>query len=561
MNKTKKTGIFCLIIGITLVFAFTACDSLSDNGNDNINGNENENGNDNGDTETHTITFSLPDGSGLTMDHPNVLFWINAFNNIPDAWKRHINEVQFGDQQYFESIGLATATGVAYSSTRRVVIKITDNILTLGSNYLGLLYHEVTHILDRGDYYSGENSVYTVNEQNFWQIWWNVLTSTERLQVHHTEEQIREGFANLVTSVKLAILDGTVGNERTFVPSSARSYLIRFIEDIEAGRTGTYDGFWAPDIDAEIVNNIPYIDENGVAQTADNVTIIDNSNAAQYGLRGWYLLRGNWERNTTLTVSGTAYIILENGCDLTVMGSNNNAGLNVSGDNSLTIYIQSTGDGMGKLTATGSENGAGIGGGNNGTGGTITINGGTIIATSGLSGAGIGGGHRGASGTITINGGTLTATSSRSSAGIGSGRDGTSGGIITINGGTILANGGQYGAGIGGGAGVAGGIININDGLITANGGAGGAGIGGGNNSAGGIITIVGGTITATGGDNSAGIGGSGNGNGGIITISGGTVYATGKNSAAGIGGGRTGADGTLTITGGNVTSNGSVLW
>ena len=64
------------------------------------------------------------------------------------------------------------------------------------------------------------------------------------------------------------------------------------------------------------------------------------------------------------------------------------------------------------MTATGGSSGAGIGGGSRGTGGTITINGGTINATGGSGGAGIGGGYRGERGphdTITINGGTVTA--------------------------------------------------------------------------------------------------------------------------------------------------------
>jgi len=124
--------------------------------------------------------------------------------------------------------------------------------------------------------------------------------------------------------------------------------------------------------------------------------------------------------------------------------------------------------GTGALTATGGSSGAGIGGGNDGAGGTITINGGTVTATGGTYGAGIGGGDDGAGGTITINGGTVTATGVISGAGIGGGYGGA-GGTITINGGTVTATGGTTGADIGGGYGGAEGTITINGGNVKSN--------------------------------------------------------------------------------------------
>ena len=73
------------------------------------------------------------------------------------------------------------------------------------------------------------------------------------------------------------------------------------------------------------------------------------------------------------------------------------AGLQASAGSTLVITAASTGS----LTATGGNYGAGIGGGQNGAGGTININGGSITATAGTSGAGIGGGSSGSGGTIT----------------------------------------------------------------------------------------------------------------------------------------------------------------
>ena len=85
------------------------------------------------------------------------------------------------------------------------------------------------------------------------------------------------------------------------------------------------------------------------------------------------------------------------------------------------------------MTATGGgtdRGGAGIGGGNKGSGGTITITGGEVTATgggTGWSGAGIGGGNNGSGGTITITGGVVNAT------GGGGGGAGIGGGSLTIS--------------------------------------------------------------------------------------------------------------------------------
>lgn len=154
---------------------------------------------------------------------------------------------------------------------------------------------------------------------------------------------------------------------------------------------------------------------------------------------------------------------------------------------------------VGSLTATGGsyegDGGAGIGGGTAGWFDTkatssIVINGGKITATGGEGAAGIGGGYWGDGGkvnqkdpddrsqTITINGGNIVAT------GIGGGafsNNNGRNGAVTINGGHIKSQG-KYGAGIGGGwGGCYGGKgdVLITGGVIEAE-GLGGAGIGGG---------------------------------------------------------------------------------
>ena len=186
--------------------------------------------------------------------------------------------------------------------------------------------------------------------------------------------------------------------------------------------------------------------------------------------------------------------------------------------------------GSGSLKATGGKYGAGIGGGNYGSGENITITGGRVNATGGWGSAGIGGGNYGSGNygsgkTITIKGGTVTAKGGDCGAGIGGGNGGI-GENITITGGRVNATGGWGGAGIGGGDGGYGGYgngknITITDGTVTATGGIHGAGIGGGDSGIGENITITDGTVTATGGIYGAGIGGGVNASGSNVTVSG----------------------------------------
>ncbi len=171
-------------------------------------------------------------------------------------------------------------------------------------------------------------------------------------------------------------------------------------------------GLWA-------VDDIKYIDANGVEQTANNVTLITNTTTTL--TEGWYYV---FHANTrTLVCTGAVHLILFDAATLTATGSDDQPGIKVSGDgNSLTIYGQSAQSGQ--LIANGGKNAAGIGGGYQGDGSNITINGGTVIATSGDSGAGIGGGVFGNGTNITINGGKVTANGGSLADGIGGGQFG-----------------------------------------------------------------------------------------------------------------------------------------
>ncbi|MBR6006571.1 MAG: InlB B-repeat-containing protein, partial [Clostridia bacterium] len=115
----------------------------------------------------------------------------------------------------------------------------------------------------------------------------------------------------------------------------------------------------------------------------------------------------------------------------------------------------------GSVTATGGVDGAGIGGGKEGSGGEITISGGSVTAKGGAKSAGIGGGCSGYNELIAISGGTVTAAGGNGGAGIGSAYDLS--GEIKISGGCITAVSSANSAVIGGAS-----WIEISGGQVTA---------------------------------------------------------------------------------------------
>ena len=218
---------------------------------------------------------------------------------------------------------------------------------------------------------------------------------------------------------------------------------------------------------------------------------------------GVYVVSNDVTIDERIVVTGVVKLILEEGKTLTASEGINVSNYNkiIPSENELII------DGKGSLYAKGVYDAAGIGGDGNDWGGSITVNGGFVTATGGDNGAGIGAGNG------AIYGGT-----------------------ITVNGGFVTAMGGYNGAGIGGGSGGHGGTITINGGVVSATGGFNGAGIGGGLKSSNSDVIIEGGIVTATGGYNGAGIGGGKEGHGGGIMIFGGKVTANGRGLAVGMG-------------------------
>ena len=191
-----------------------------------------------------------------------------------------------------------------------------------------------------------------------------------------------------------------------------------------------------------------------------------------------------------VSTAGEGNVSIELNGGSTLRSGYEHAGLEKNNGGSLTIADE---DKNGKLTAWGGQQGAGIGGGQHGSGSNIFITGGGVNAIGGLAAAGIGGGLGGNGSNITISGGKVGATNGLNGAGIGGGQHG-SGSNITISGGEVNAIGGKNGAGIGGGHTGDGSDIKITGGEVNASGGVNGAGIGGGLRSKGNDITVSGDT-------------------------------------------------------------------
>ena len=310
-----------------------------------------------------------------------------------------------------------------------------------------------------------------------------------------------------------------------------------------ANQDGTYS-FNMPDKDVTVtitfkedtVVSIPYLDANG-----NNANCTSNSYVSESDTTwntGWYVVDRTLTINNRIVVDGNVNLILADGATLNAQN-----GITVYGNNSLNIFAQSTGENKGKLLADATQkpNYAAIGGEN--IEGTMNC------------------------GTINIYGGYIEAHGGQNSAGIGGGDvsdyKGGSGGTITINAGTIKSYGGNwYGAGIGGGRHGNGGIIRINGGYVEAYGNYGAAGIGGGLDGESGIITIAGGTILAKGSicegykpEWGAGIGSGRDAETNKIEITGGNVTAYGASDSAAIGSGRNKKCNEIIISGGVINA------
>ena len=152
---------------------------------------------------------------------------------------------------------------------------------------------------------------------------------------------------------------------------------------------------------------------------------------------GWYVADSTLELDHA-TVNGDVHLILKDRRTLTV-----SHGILLEKGSSLTIYAQSTDDDMGVLITDGDQFCAGIGGGDGGDCGVVTIYGGRITANGGDYAAGIGGGYAGDGSTVTAYGGYVVATGGTGADGVGGGHYGTVGTLVVYDDAVVISNGQQ----------------------------------------------------------------------------------------------------------------------
>lgn len=243
----------------------------------------------------------------------------------------------------------------------------------------------------------------------------------------------------------------------------------------------------------EAVQNIIKIINNCTKK--DTTVTIENVNIYQYA----------YDYKAAMSVEGAGDTTLKLVGDNTLRGGHSCAGLEKDDEYStgkLTITAEDT---SASLKAYGGQNSAGIGGGSYHSTSKLEIANGKIYAESGSNmGAGIGGGMRG-KGEVTISGGDVTAHGGHTAACIGGGFRGS--GDVTILGGTVTAipaeGSNSNVTGIGGGFGCdEKSTVRILGGVVDAVGNGCGSGIGGGEGDAQGAEVEIGGgaQVTAKGG-------------------------------------------------------------
>lgn len=240
----------------------------------------------------------------------------------------------------------------------------------------------------------------------------------------------------------------------------------------------------------EAVQNIIKIINNCTKK--DTTVTIENVNIYQYA----------YDYKAAMSVEGAGDTTLKLVGDNTLRGGHFCAGLEKDDEYStgkLTITAEDT---SASLKAYGGQNSAGIGGGSYHSTSKLEIANGKIYAESGSNmGAGIGGGMRG-KGEVTISGGDVTAHGGHTAACIGGGFRGS--GDVTILGGTVTAipaeGSNSNVTGIGGGFGCdEKSTVRILGGVVDAVGNGCGSGIGGGEGDV--EVEIGGGAqVTAKGG-------------------------------------------------------------
>ena len=198
----------------------------------------------------------------------------------------------------------------------------------------------------------------------------------------------------------------------------------------------------------KLIPAMPFLDGFGKTQYCTNFTVLTNNTDISNLSGGWYVVDSKVNYTSMLSSDYDVNLILADGAELSV----NNQGGKAIKARYLTIYAQSVGDNMGKLSTTAvgyglyADNTLSIYGGNvTATAGDyglyadldLSIYGGNVTATAGYRGYGLYSREN-----LTINGGNVTATAGYRGYGLYSREN------LTINGGNVTATAGDDGYGL-----------------------------------------------------------------------------------------------------------------
>ncbi len=306
------------------------------------------------------------------------------------------------------------------------------------------------------------------------------------------------------------------------------------IMNVDQSKATTAGRIFVPyGVSANIVLAGVNIDQSGTGTLTENnldLTVPDQSGVAAFEIEYWST------GHVTVTLADGTVNTLKSGVCCAGLQKNGYVYKSENSDSGL-LDITGCASGTGILNAYGGFYGAGIGGGEDGNTGNITITGCTVNAYHGDYASGIGSGFNADARDLTFVNCKVTAEGALYYPAIGGGDCE----YITIINSDIYADGGRQGAGIGSGDHGDAWYITIQNSTVVALGGTFGAGIGGGNKGNAHYISIVDSIVTATGGSYGAGIGGGDDETCTSIVIEGGSVKAIGGEEASALGGGRGG--------------------
>ena len=164
-----------------------------------------------------------------------------------------------------------------------------------------------------------------------------------------------------------------------------------YLEDGDISVTATEEKQTVYQGDESGDDNDPVITQrDSSTPTASTVTITAEENAAASVTLENVNIDASRNQEAAISANGKGDVTIELAGDNTARSGAGHAGIEKNNDGELCITAEDTSD---SLNAAGGDGGAGIGGGRNENGSSITISGGSAAVSGGRSGAGIGGGN------------------------------------------------------------------------------------------------------------------------------------------------------------------------